>query len=144
MRADIVNSKYITPMITIAQGRRLPVFNLPAMLGPDFTETISKVLRKHKDVYSRGPEVPDLRDLSSLNHLIFFPADAAPYKKGGQITLAHELWQLWRYLGGRDCLLPAKDDPVTRIDANLLSEKKSSDVKGMMRIKKNHHILTGH
>lgn len=109
---DFKESKYITPMITVAQGYRLPVFNLHAILGSDFTEILAKLLRRHKNVLINGLEI-DLADFDTLNHVILFRADTGWNKNGGQITLAHELWQLWRYLGGRDCLLPAhpQNDP---------------------------------
>lgn len=94
-------SKYITPMITVGQGYRLPVFNLSAMLAPDFAETLEKLLARHKDVFLDGLDTKE-------SYLVLFRADVKPYKYGGQITLAHELWQLWRYLGGRDCLLAPK------------------------------------
>lgn len=89
------HSKYIPPMITVAEAHRLPVFNIPAMLGPRFDSILRKILRRHQ----QHIDIPDRR-LRDLNHAIIIKS-VSP----GSHFLAQELWQLWRYLGGRDCLL---------------------------------------
>ena len=106
------HSKYIPPMITVAANPdthttyRLPVFNLPALLGPKFARILSRVLERHKrhlgvDIDPLSPELKDL-DGTNFNRVIIVKS-VAP----GSHFLAQELWQLWRYVGGRDCLFAA-------------------------------------
>lgn len=91
------HSKYIPPMITVGEAYRLPVFNIPAMLGPKFDLLLSRTLQRHR----QHIHIPD-QDPQDLNHVIIIKS-VAPASH----FLAQELWQLWRYLGGRDCLLAA-------------------------------------
>jgi len=113
------HSKYIPPMITVGGACRLPVFNIPAMLGPKFDLILRRILQRHR----QHIHIPD-QDPQGLNHVIIIKS-VAP----GSHFLAQELWQLWRYLGGRDCLLAAAARLTdAKLDRHILSERDGSPV----------------
>lgn len=92
-------SKFIPPMLKIAETYRVPIFNMRAMLGPRLSNFLDKILAKHRHFQ----EIPSgVGAEQNQNHIILIKP-TAPCSH----HLAQELWQLWRYLGGRDCLLQA-------------------------------------
>ncbi|KAK5944937.1 hypothetical protein PMZ80_002140 [Knufia obscura] len=100
-QSELEHSKYIPPMITLEGTYRLPLFNLPALLGPNFDTILSRILHRHQ----QHIHIADVNP-ANLNHVIVIKS-VSP----GSRPLAHELWQLWRYLGGRDCLFDAAKAP---------------------------------
>lgn len=91
-------SKLTPPMIAVNKNIRLPVFNLPALLGPKFDHPLHQILTSHHMVL---PKNNGDDDSSNKNYLIHVRATAP-----GSHFILKELWQLWRYVGGTDCLQP--------------------------------------
>ncbi|KAK5076606.1 hypothetical protein LTR64_005915 [Lithohypha guttulata] len=106
-----IGGEYLPPMLTIGD-LRLPVFNLQAMLGKSFHPVLKKLLQSHRPILSRNciqshpvvyQEGADMKfGLHETDYMIIVKSTAP-----NSLFVAQELWQLWRYLGGRDCLLEA-------------------------------------
>ena len=96
-------SKYIPSMMTVADHHRLPVFSLAAMLDSRLFTVLRRILNKHWQLRPDGTPIFDRdgtpRSAKDLDYIILVKSTAP-----GAHFLAQELWQLWRYLGGRDCL----------------------------------------
>ncbi|KAJ9650736.1 hypothetical protein H2198_009961 [Neophaeococcomyces mojaviensis] len=107
--------KYIPPMVNIAGAYRLPVFNLHAMLGIQFVEVLSLLLQRHRILEPDSTAASGYTTLASNTEFLVLVKSTAPCA----FFLIQELWQLWRYLGGTDCLIqehPEAKPRRTKVD----------------------------
>lgn len=120
LQAPISISKLNPPMIAAADVR-LPVFNLPALLGPKFDHLLQQILTARNMTLSQNQS----DDLSKQNYLIHIRATAP-----NSHLLLKELWQLWRYVGGTDCLQPQAKEPIqTPSMMDLLKDTAKTDTR---------------
>ena len=96
-------SKYIPPLMSVAGRHRLPIYNLQAMLGPIFTPYFTKILHDYPRYAAISSETSGDHEFLG-DRIIVVKAVAS-----GSTRLAEELWQLWRYIGGTDCLGSEKE-----------------------------------
>lgn len=102
--SQLSTNKFNPPILRVNNHLRLPIFNLPALLGPKFDHPLHQVLTRHGMIPSdTNSDSPDEK-----NYLILIRATAP----GGHYVV-RELWQLWRFLGGTDCLDPNAVSPST-------------------------------
>lgn len=115
--SELSIDKFIPPMIKVNNGLRLPIFNLSALLGSKFDHPLHKVLKLHGMVPPKAIEHNDTP--ASKNYLILIRATAPGYH-----YVVRELWQLWRYLDGSDCLNPTLlESPGTHPRTDTRKEK---------------------
>lgn len=107
-------NKFIPPMLTI-DDVRVPVFNLQAMLGRTLSDMLYRVLARQPTLL---PDDFQNQAINSLDYIVLVKSNAK-----ASFYLSHELWQLWRYLGGRDCLFTAATQDASIIQKGELKTK---------------------
>lgn len=123
------SNKFTTPMLKVNNSLRLPVFNIPALLGPKFDHPLQQILARHNmsSPSLNAPAIDDSNNTTtslSQNYLILIRATAPGYH-----YVARELWQLWRYLGGLDCLRPNPAPTPQQLRARAPMQKKRDKIK---------------
>lgn len=116
------HNKFIPPMLSV-DDLHLPVFNVQAMLGEKLSETLYKVLSTQPMLLPDGAQE---YAHSELDYVILIKSNAK-----ASFYVSQELWQLWRYLGGCDCLFAAvsQHQPAGQVEVSATNDPHRPEIE---------------